>query len=212
MTILTPNQSALANDRPAGQLGGSGHLSVTVAANWAFLAAVAELQSFAKMTSLRIRSALWGWLVALTLLTAGCVSSRAKIVSPQQLPLYGSDPLYHTVYVGSDDRYHHFKWSRGLLSGEFLVDRGALHLSRVFSSGAGKAFLTRTADGSVDVLVLQRKGEQDGAANRSQPVSPDSTPTPGSAGSHWCFRDVEVSGIPKNAVLLCDIKPVEFVA
>ncbi len=38
-----PNQSAAANRRPAGQLDGSGNLSVIVAADRAFPAAVAEL-------------------------------------------------------------------------------------------------------------------------------------------------------------------------
>ena len=40
---LTPNQSAAANRRPAGQLDGSGNLSAIVAADRAFPAAVAEL-------------------------------------------------------------------------------------------------------------------------------------------------------------------------
>src|SRR5688572_1345653 len=40
---LTPNQSAAANRRPAGQLDGSGNLAATVAADRAFPAAVAEL-------------------------------------------------------------------------------------------------------------------------------------------------------------------------
>ena len=39
----TPNQSAAANRRPAGQSVGSGNLSATVAADRAFPAAVAEL-------------------------------------------------------------------------------------------------------------------------------------------------------------------------
>jgi hypothetical protein len=140
-------------------------------------------QTFIEMTMLRSRIAFRGWFVALALLVAGCASSRAKIVSPQQLPLYGSDSLYHTVYVGSDDRHHHFMWSRGLRRGEYLVDRSALHLSREFPRGAGHAFLSRTPDGSVDVLTLApRKGEQNGAANGSQPLSPDSRARPGEAG------------------------------
>ena len=39
----TPNQSAAANRRPAGQPDGSGNLSAIVAADRAFPAAVAEL-------------------------------------------------------------------------------------------------------------------------------------------------------------------------
>src|ERR1051325_10885791 len=32
------------------------------------------------------------------------------------------------------------------------------------------------------------------------------------ASPHLCYRDAEVEGIPKNAVLICDIKHVELVA
>lgn len=32
------------------------------------------------------------------------------------------------------------------------------------------------------------------------------------ASPHLCYRDAEVAGIPKNAVLICDIKLVEIVA
>ena len=32
------------------------------------------------------------------------------------------------------------------------------------------------------------------------------------ASPHLCYRDAEVAGIPKNAVLICDIKHVEIVA
>jgi hypothetical protein len=43
MKSESPNQSAAANRRPAGQLDGSGNLSATVAADRACPAAVAEL-------------------------------------------------------------------------------------------------------------------------------------------------------------------------
>jgi len=32
------------------------------------------------------------------------------------------------------------------------------------------------------------------------------------ASPHLCYRDAEVAGIPKNAVLICDIKHVEILA
>ena len=43
MSIGSPNQSAAANRRPAGQLDDSGNLFAIVAADRAFPAAVAEL-------------------------------------------------------------------------------------------------------------------------------------------------------------------------
>ena len=41
--VTWPNQCAAANRRPAGQFDGSGNLSAFIAADRAFLAAVAEL-------------------------------------------------------------------------------------------------------------------------------------------------------------------------
>lgn len=58
-------------------------------------------------------------------LLAGCVSSHPKLVSADAVPVYGTDPGYHTVYTGSDNQYHFFGWSRGL--------RG-----RVFSCGEAR--------------------------------------------------------------------------
>ena len=33
-----------------------------------------------------------------------------------------------------------------------------------------------------------------------------------SASPHLCYRDAEIIGIPKNAVLICDIKHIEILA
>lgn len=49
MTKESPNQSAAANRRPAGQSDGSGNLSAIVAADRAFPAAVAELGRWASL-------------------------------------------------------------------------------------------------------------------------------------------------------------------
>jgi hypothetical protein len=52
--------------------------------------------------------------------TVGCASvDTIETVDATSLPIYGSDPLYHTHYVGSDDDYHHFVTQHGL-SGERL--------------------------------------------------------------------------------------------
>lgn len=46
-TTMWANQSAAANRRPAGQADGSENLAATLAADRAFLAAVAELERYA---------------------------------------------------------------------------------------------------------------------------------------------------------------------
>ena len=89
--------------------------------------------------------------------SSGCATDQPRLVSAGRIPLYGSDPLSHTVYVGSDERYHYFAWSSGLRSGQVKVDRSALALSHEFGRGEGKAFLTRKEHGKVDVLLLEKQ-------------------------------------------------------
>jgi len=84
---------------------------------------------------------------------AGCVSIHTKLVTPDSVPLYGDTPMCHTVYIGSDDRYHYFSWIRGFRGGKVKVIREQLHLSREFPRGAGHEFmfLTKKPDGGLDV-------------------------------------------------------------
>ena len=70
------------------------------------------------------------------------------------LPLYGTDPLNHTVYVGSDSTYHHFRWSRGKSSGSYIVPLNQISFSETFEVGERKAFLTRNDGGTLELLRL----------------------------------------------------------
>jgi hypothetical protein len=125
-----------------------------------------------------------GCSLGLVLVLSGCVSSSAKLVSADAVPVYGVDPLYHTVYTGSDERYHYFAWNRGLRGGQLKVDRTQLTLSREFARGASKAFVKRTHDGKIDVMVFTKtSSEPDGAANGSQPIRSETNRTSGAAGS-----------------------------
>ena len=54
----------------------------------------------------------------LALLT-GC--QGAAIFDSAKLPVYGSDPLMHTMYIGSDAKFHHFICQHGKTSEEMLV-------------------------------------------------------------------------------------------
>lgn len=53
----------------------------------------------------------------------GC-EKKPSIVSIEELPnkVYGTDPLSHTMYIGSDANYHHFTFINGKISGSFIVN------------------------------------------------------------------------------------------
>jgi hypothetical protein len=83
------------------------------------------------------------------LILIGCSAPSAVMTSARDLPLYGVDPLYHTVYVGSDEGFHYFRWSRGLGSGSYIVPRDEIVFDGEFVRGEGQVFLTRGDDGSI---------------------------------------------------------------
>ncbi|MFN7141106.1 MAG: hypothetical protein ACK4UN_17390, partial [Limisphaerales bacterium] len=89
-------------------------------------------------------------LLGMTLILSGCVMGP-KAVSADSVPVYGGGTLYHTVYTGSDDRYHYFSWNRGWRGGQMKVDKTQLQLSCEFPRGTGFTFVVRKPDGTVDV-------------------------------------------------------------
>jgi hypothetical protein len=122
--------------------------------------------------------------IAVLFLVSGCASSRPKLVDADAVPLYGVDPMYHTVYIGSDGQYHYFGWNRGLRSGQVKVDKAHLKLSREFARGTSTAFVEKTRDGMVDVMILTNpSGEPDGPANGGQLIYSETNRTSSAAGS-----------------------------
>ena len=85
------------------------------------------------------------------LLLMGC-TSEYKEVHASDLPAYifGVDPLYHTVYVGSDNSFHYVVWESGKSSGKIKVPKSELSLSREFPLGSSNTFLFKTKDGRID--------------------------------------------------------------
>jgi hypothetical protein len=60
----------------------------------------------------------------IALVLIGCVvcgCTQEKTVSPDKLPLYGTDPLMHTFYAGSDAHFHYFNTQRGKTPARFKV-------------------------------------------------------------------------------------------
>jgi len=72
--------------------------------------------------------------------------------------VYGVDPLSHTVYTGSDERYHYIAWKRGLRGGQVKVDREQINLSREFPRGASRAFVKEVGDGKIDLVTINKPG------------------------------------------------------
>ena len=88
------------------------------------------------------------------LILSGCSDPGPVETTAADLPVYGTDPLYHTVYVGSDTDFHHFRWSRGKRSGAYLVPREQISFFETFEVGGRSSFLVRTDDGTLQLLRL----------------------------------------------------------
>ena len=86
--------------------------------------------------------------------TAGC--ARTRVVASGDLPVYGTDPLTHTVYTGTDDRFHHFALQRGKSRDHVVVRREEAQIKpEPFGTNAGRQAFVKTAKpGEIDLVVL----------------------------------------------------------
>ena len=95
-------------------------------------------------------------LILTTLIIASCVHGT-KTVKPSEVICYGVDPLYHTVYIGSDKNHHYFRYAKGKVNGSWKVKKEDLVLSETFSTNSGsKQFVERNKSGQL-VLVNFKK-------------------------------------------------------
>ncbi len=83
----------------------------------------------------------------------GC--SSTQIVSPDALPLYGSSPFEHTVYTGSDARFHYFSASHNKMRYGFKVpvEKADIYPRAFERTGDGHAFIEKV-DGRVIHLIV----------------------------------------------------------
>jgi hypothetical protein len=92
--------------------------------------------------------------------TVGCASvDTIETVDATALPIYGSDPLYHTHYVGSDNDYHHFVTQHGL-SGERLqipVDVAEIEPAAFSRELDQSTFVVSAESGVVTIFDPRRK-------------------------------------------------------
>ncbi len=96
-------------------------------------------------------------LIAAAFLLTGCGLMGPVQVSANDLPLHGVDPIQHTVYVGSDEAFHYFRWSHFPKGGEYKVPREEIRFPYEFSRESGRqAFLTRDDHGNVTFHILSR--------------------------------------------------------
>lgn len=94
-------------------------------------------------------------------LLAGC---RTGVVLPSQVKCYGTDPMEHTIYIGSDATNHYFRCSHGFASGEWVVKRKDLCLNETFPPGKEKArFVRRDMSGNISLVQLEavKEGAQE---------------------------------------------------
>jgi hypothetical protein len=93
---------------------------------------------------------------ALVIPLAGC--ARTRVIKGADLPLYGSDPLMHTVYRGSDETFHHFALQHGKSGREVVVRRDELEIKpEPFPVGSRRhAFITSPRPGLIELVLLPR--------------------------------------------------------
>ena len=86
---------------------------------------------------------------------AGC--GRTRVVESGGLPVYGTDPLMHTVYMGTDDRFHHFAVQHGKSGGNVVVRRQEARIKpEPFARNTGRqAFVKRAKPGEIELVVLR---------------------------------------------------------
>ena len=87
--------------------------------------------------------------LAIDFLAAGCATRAPVRISVSELRDYGDTPLEHTIYLGSDERFHYFAWSSGKSGGEWKVDRSELPFRREFPRGSRGAFLITAPGGTL---------------------------------------------------------------
>ena len=92
-------------------------------------------------------------------LLAACATgcARTRVVAGGDLPVYGTDPLTHTVYTGTDDRFHHFALQRGKSAHDVVVRREeAMIKPEPFDANTGRrAFVKSAKPGEIELVVLR---------------------------------------------------------
>ena len=95
-------------------------------------------------------------LALITLIFTSC-AHRTKTVTPNEIVCYGTDPLYHTLYKGSDEEYHYFRYSKGKVFGFWKVKRDELELSETFSRNSNqKRFVERDESGRLKLMSFKK--------------------------------------------------------
>lgn len=96
------------------------------------------------------------FIVVFVLVLAGCAGER--VVKSRDLPVYGTDPLSHTTYLGSDDTYHYFHAQRAKDSASRLrVRRDEASIEPApFPLDSGRhAFVEAVEAGVIRLIVLK---------------------------------------------------------
>ena len=96
-------------------------------------------------------------IIIIILALIGCASNKFIEVAPDEIKCHGTDPLYYTVYVGSDEIYHYFLWSEGLYSGKWKVRRKNLYLSKTFKhDGTKSVFAVKGGSSGITLIELKK--------------------------------------------------------
>jgi hypothetical protein len=85
-------------------------------------------------------------------------------VKPSEVKCYGNDPLVHTVYIGSDKKWHYFHYQKGKTGGHWKVKKEELKWKYEFPHGKGHQFIKRNEAGELEPIII-KKSERSVSAN-----------------------------------------------
>ena len=88
----------------------------------------------------------------------GC-SHTATVSDPEDIKVYGTDPLSHTVYTGSDSSFHYFVWQNGKSGGRWKVPKATLNWKREVPKGEGRQFVIKDAEGNLQPMLLKKANQ-----------------------------------------------------
>lgn len=94
----------------------------------------------------------------IAVLITACAQTR--LIQSDQLPIYGTDPLMNTQYLGSDDQYHYFKLQHGKSGSRVKVRAADARVepeSFLYNSGRF-AFVKSVKPGVIRLIVLSSNG------------------------------------------------------
>lgn len=92
-------------------------------------------------------------LAILPICLCGCAGTgKYEIVDANNIILYVSTPMSHTIYMGSDKEWHYFVWEDNFSSGKWKVDKMKLKVVGEMPVNTTGYFVFRNKSDEIQVV------------------------------------------------------------